>query len=334
MTRRFPGDQKKRQKKRLFFGLLIFIVVLVLGLLGLFWKDILGIKRWDGNRRFNIIVNSSPLLLLSLDPMENEFSAVSIPSDAYMEVVSGYGNYKAESIYPLGELDQKRGGGNLLASTIQNIFGLPIDGYLSLRDKTHFQINSSSEFIQFKNLFFTFTNMISLSKQLLTKSYDFSTNLTLSEFIRFFWNVSNLRSDQVKFYNPDRFSIIETQILPDGSRVGKIDPDKLDKTLENVFTEKEILKEDITISIYNATHKSGVGSDIARIISNIGGRVVYVGNYDTKNKQGCIMGGNSINSNSYTKLRLSYILGCKISKDKSIGEASDLYILIGEDYIK
>lgn len=307
-----------------------FVIVLILLVVGLFFwfrKDISGSRLVEGQNRINLILDINPLVLLSLDTESNKGIAVVIPNETYMEVPYGYGPYKAGSIYPLGDLDPKKGGGYLLSQTIQDVFGLPVGNYIANSGKMSVKLDTNENFITFKKHFFALSNLWAIRNQ-------FKSNLTLPELVRLWLIAKNLRDDQINFFNLNKYNILKNINLADGSSVSLIDPDKLDKTLEGEFNEQDILKENISISVLNGTSLAGVGAKVTRIIGNIGGKVVTVGNSDEKKTSACVISGNSNLFNSYTVIRLKTIFKCNFQSGMKANSQSDLIISLGEDFIK
>ncbi len=319
VSKRFPGEQKANRKKRLIGGLLFFICIVVIALTFVFWWMVWGGGVWDGTRRLNIIVNTNPLYLLSFENQDRELTVVTIPLESYLPVTSGYGDYKAGSIFTLGNLDKKIGGGLLLSGTISNTFGLPIDGYIDLNGKK----------LAFSQIF-TPQKLWEINTDKFTRRKGINTDLDPSTLNRFLVAVMNLRTDQIKIYNLDELSVTERYLLPDKTEIRKIDTNKLDKLMEDKFREYEIVEENVSVAIYNAGTKSGVAYGVARIISNIGGKVVVVGNADEKIKDECQIGGMPKDSATYK--RLKYIFDCVEAEMPPTKKVSDIFLYIGEGY--
>jgi len=299
-------------------SLFIFIGIIFLGFLFSIWFLIWGGGDWDSGRRFNIILNTMPLRLISFDKDEKSMVVVSIPPDSYLHISENYGEYKAESIFPLGELDPKLGGGMLLMDTIKNTFGLPIDGYIDFSDK---DLNGN---------IFTPSRLWEINNNRLTGKAKVKTNLKLATINRFFIAAMNLRSDQVKNYDLTKLDIVEDFALPDKTKIQRIDSNKLDKILEGLFAENDIINEKISISVYNASRTAGMATSVARTITNIGGRVIFVGNVEGKIKEKCKINGNDKGTKTYK--RLKNIFKCIEDKKQQVGKLSDINLYIGQDY--
>lgn len=100
-----------------------------------------------------------------------------------------------------------------------------------------------------------------------------------------------------------------------------------DKIIDEMFVDKAIEEEDLSIEIINATPVTGLGSRLSRLIGNMGGKVVQVSTDNVYRKKSQILyDGDKI----YTPLKLQKVLGFDLDKKKRqyIG---DITIIIGVD---
>ncbi len=102
---------------------------------------------WDGTSRVNILVmgldlrdtedgdsapRSDTMILLSMDPLNNTAAAIAIPRDMWV-AVPGFGYYKINTAFRLGELYNIPGGGPEVASqTVEEFLGVPIHFYAQI----------------------------------------------------------------------------------------------------------------------------------------------------------------------------------------------------------
>lgn len=103
---------------------------------------------WDGNSRVNVLLlgldlregqtveDDAPLsdamILLSMDPLNNTAAAIAIPRDMWVPV-PGFGHYKINTAFRIGEIYNIPGGGPALASrTVEEFLGVPIHFYIQL----------------------------------------------------------------------------------------------------------------------------------------------------------------------------------------------------------
>ncbi len=104
----------------------------------------------------------------------------------------------------------------------------------------------------------------------------------------------------------------------------------VDDKIIDLFSDKNILEESLSVQIVNATNELGLGRKFERIIVNMGGNVVSITSARVKQPKSKIM---YFGDSSYTVQKLENILNFKSEKveDKSVG---DIVIIIGEDYKK
>ena len=129
--KRFRRTNKKRWLWYFLSATFIFLIILA-GSIFFGEKTI-----WDGQRRFTVVfqeysVSPNPesyVYVFSIEPRLNRAIFLPIPGNVLLEAPYGYKTYPASSIFLLGELDNKRGGGKLLAKSIEGTLGIFVDGY-------------------------------------------------------------------------------------------------------------------------------------------------------------------------------------------------------------
>ena len=288
---------------------------------------------WDGSGKISLVIISNPLLLVTFDKPEETASVISIPSNTFINVPYGYGSYKISSIYPLGELEPKRGGGRLLASTIESVFGVPVDGFIGGK-KGVFEniiINNKEDYLSVKMSLFSLKNLFNPFAVAGFVKSNINTNLSSYDILRLWLEFRNIRFDKVSVYNLSHLDILSDEKLPDLSQVKIIDPDKLDKVLEGVFEDSKVREENLSIVVTNTSGVLGIAASCGRIIANMGAKLVATQTGDTANER-CIIKGDAHSLKSYTATRLRRIWGCKEGKG-SAGQG-DLTVTIGRDFNK
>lgn len=99
------------------------------------------------------------------------------------------------------------------------------------------------------------------------------------------------------------------------------------KVINKLFKNDNIVSDNLSIEIINATEKSGLGNRLERALSNIGAQVVSISTaHEKKNNSVIKYFGHS----SYTVSKLKDLLKLPVErlKDKSV---ADVVIIIGED---
>lgn len=273
---------------------------------------------WDGRNRLNLVVNSSPMGILSFAPKEDKSLALLlIPENSLIETIHGFGNYQFGSIYNLGALENK--GDQLLVGTAQNFFALPIDGLLTLKN------------------FITKNQSLEETRNLITKNlwqiFRVGENHYLNrwDFLRLWWLARNLRQDRLKIIDLAQTGAFTEVTLADGSQVRKIDLTRADKTIGEYFKDEEIAKEDFSIAVLNGTAFTGLANQAVRLVNNLGGRVIEVGNWEEKVSDCEIISSKSI-TRSYTVKKLKKIFACRWISGDLGNHRADLLLILGEKF--
>lgn len=137
----------------------------------------------------------------------------------------------------------------------------------------------------------------------------FKSNLTIFDLIRLSLYTQKIGGDKV-----------------DEQSVSSSDGALLSQITSEWFNDPEIIKEEVEIEITNTTETSGLGSKLAKVITNLGGNVVLVNNSQDEEKKSRIY----YKEDSYTVKRLSKMLGIPTEK-KEMNSISDIVIKIGKD---
>lgn len=324
---------------------LVFLVVLVLTGKFIVWvgslfksgDNLSSISRnysWDGSSSLNLAVQSDSVYILSFNPVDNKISLIKVPDQTYLEAPFGFGSWPIRSIYSLGQSENTPIGPLLLATTLSQNFRVPIDGYLISRQ--------SLDKVAFPK-FLDDSRKDPVGVITILKSFD--TNLSPVEVMKFWLGVRGVRFDKIESVDLEQTSVTISKLLPDGSRSLSLDNTKLDSFIGSYFEDPKVSSEKLTIGIYNSTNKPGLAEEASRLVSNIGGRVVFTSNSDQPISKTVVVGGES-----YTKRRLAEIFApnclsqyslfglvktnnpCIIS-DKSIDSSrSDIIIILGQDF--
>lgn len=297
------------RKKRLF--LVIFLIIAI----GLGWKTdrVLSKNVWDGQNRLNLVFRfqgSSPLIM-SFSPETS--TILIIPANAFIEVTHGYGPYRAESIYQLGELEKKLGG-ELLAESVQEYLGIPVDGYI-INSNVKTQMSELKE-----GLMEIFRNSLKGGGK---------TNLTKWDLLRLWWKIRGVREDKINIIDLKEASASEEIILSDGTKAIKIDPERLERILSQFFVDEKIRQETLTIAVLNGTNHLGLANKGARLIGNMGGRVIGVGDVESSR---CEARSEKKYKNSYTVKKLIRVFDCEWGGENLENQRADVVLILGEQY--
>lgn len=328
---RWQGEQKERKKRRtrgVIRKVLLIIFLILLG--GIGWKIYTSISKslWDGENQFNIVINSRPVSMVSFNPAEKSLNVLLIPDGTFIETIHGYGPYRAESIYRLGELNKK--GGELLSGSLQEYLGIPVDAYASMgngewprpeaRPEGRIENGKIKEWI--------LTKVFSLLK-------GGKTNLTKWDVIRLWWSLRNIRQDKVNLVDLGQTSANQEVNLLDGTKANKIDTERLELIMSQFFVNKKLKQEDLTVAVLNGTNHADLANKVATLIKNIGGQVMTIG--DTENGQGeslrqCQIKSEKKYKNSYTVRKLSHVFNCQWEGEPMAEQRANLVLIVGKSY--
>lgn len=290
------------------------------------------VKIWDGQTIINLAVYSDQLYILSLNPAEKKALLVKIPDDLYLNLPLGFGSYPARSIYSLGQAEKPPIGANLIQTTLIYSFALPIDGYLIYQKQT----------IPFETLV---EKMRGNPLTALLSLFNNKTNLSSLEIYRMMLALQSIRSDKLKILDLAKSQITKSILLPDTSRALGVDQIKLDQFLLSNFEDERLVEESKTIGIYNATTHPQLAEGASRLITNLGGRVIFISNAETNLARSEVLGDKSYTFDKlYSFFTTSCIspgglnsvfqgTNCQQPLNKNLEtQRADINIYLGEDY--
>lgn len=327
-----PKIRKTRFQKNIFlalFSLSLIITVIIFGKVSNFFtslnkpitKDTQYGKSqsWDGKSNINIVIKLSTINVLSYNPHTQEIIILNIPDEVYLNLALGFGTYPARSIYKLGEGEKVPIGPRLLKETMSQTFGVPIDNYILIKQ------DSSSDL---EKLIIDIRQNPLTSMGLISRS---NTDLTPLEYINFVVKVRSVRADRIRVVDLKNSSITQSQLLSDGSRALSFDPVRLDRLIQDEFTDARLNDESLSVAILNGTNHPRLAENAARLITNMGGRVVSVSNSQNKYIKSYVLG-----ESSYTNSRLGQIFTicsqCDINNPEKVSSRAQITLILGEDY--
>lgn len=327
---------KRSMKKAILW---IFFLLIFIFLIKTFWQKTI----WNGTNRVSFVLESwsakDPddvrLAVFSYDPKLTQALYLIIPENTMLNVPFGYETYQASSVYKLGELDRKRGGGRLLAKSIENTFGIVLDGYYVFDDKAFSKLpQNKTEVIDFKKKYFSwrriFPGMISLfNNQSTDTNFSFMDKLHL-------WNAfRRLRLDQLAVYDLDKMNLLTDTKLADNSTIKIADKDLYDAFFDGYFYDSSIRSEKIAVEIVNATDQERVASQFARLMEGIGANVIIKSTADKVEDYNCrlyLNSGKLKHSSIVAKLITIYRCSIASDNDKSLTHA-DIKVILGKGYL-
>lgn len=310
-------------------GLILLVIILgkLFQVFSSLWKpftaDTLVKKEysWDGKTAINLAIKGQEVEVASFDPIAHTLTVLKIPDDVYFDLPKGYGSWRVGAIYDLGQENNPPVGAELLKESLAKLVGLPIDGFVTYNNDSSFEdMVKSWHSDPFKILGFIKGS---------------STDLGFLEALGVYKSLSSLRPDQIISLDTSQTSITTSKLLPDSSRVLGVDTIQLDLFVRAHMADQALSQEDIPVAIYNSTNHPGLAEDVSRIVTNMGGNVVFVSNTTTDlQKTAVTSSGNSLTA---TRLKEVFAPECLNSKcdivDPEVSSSfAQINIVIGEDY--
>jgi len=269
--------------------------------------------------RETYILVSDPMIVASWSSADRTLTLISLPSDIAAEGTHGYGIYSLAAFWRLGEIDKKDG--TVLVESVSEALGIPIDGYIGPK---------TGEFAYGNDALTTTKAIFSFPNSIWGR---YRTNIPFKKFIDLAWLLNFSRPARVNTYDFTRNSsaVAQESVLPDGSSVRILDPERVDAQLKSVFEDAPIRRESVTVAVYNTTAMPSLGNRVGRLLTNVGVSVVAVGN-DKPEIETCTVTGPEQAMKSKSAEVIVVIFGCT----RVVGDTSraDLIIRIGKTYAK
>jgi hypothetical protein len=280
---------------------------------------------WDGKMPLNLLWleveniedETSPLAgvsVVSINPTLERLSVFNLPLEYSVSALS-QGNHPLKNLYGIGNLADPKQGIELVVKSASYILGAPIEGYLLVDgtglkelDQLFSGCGGFKEYLSFRNIT-RLPRFVGLTHQYL------QTNLTLSELVRAIYYVWQVRSDRV------------TTVDLGSELVG--DQAALDAFTGPLLKDANFTTERLKIQILNGTLEPGLASFAARVVKNMGGEVVRVGNHE---RQDLTKGFLVLDeSGSYTAKRLAHVFGVVDSRPprSSVEKRADITVVLG-----
>ncbi len=324
----------KSSVKLAVFVLAVLVVVIILSkfitfLISLhqpFSPDILVQKSytWNGKSSLNLAIKGSTISILNFDPVNNQVTILNVPNDTYFDLPKGFGSWPVASIYELGQEEKKPVGAELLKQSLAKLLGLPVDGYIIINDPKLAAEPLDQTITSWKNPL----NMVGFFRNI-------STDLTPIEASQMLSSISKVRSDKITYLDIGQSNITVSKLLADDSRVLGVNTVALDVFIRDKMSDPDILQEAAPVAIFNATDHPGLAADAARVITNLGGNVIFTANITTHLQESLMVYKNP----SQTENRLGQIFSprcldqsCQVNDSRIQSQRADINIVLGEDF--
>lgn len=287
---------------------------------------------WDGKDIINLAVKADKIYVLSLNPIDKTLTVLLVPDEAYVNVPLGFGSWSLGSVYELGQSEDPPIGAALVKGTLTETLGIPIDGYLVVENNlAEKPFAETVEKLRGNPL-----DSLSLLRQS-------KTDLSLQEYLKLIWGIRGIRFDKVETFDLGQLTITSWTLLADGSRVLSIGQLKMDQFIQKQIGESRLRDEGLSIGIYNTTQHPGLAEKAGRMISNLGGRVVFIANSQNHLQTTLVLGKPAYTSNYLSKIFspgcsqqpgwLPWNQGHSSCQGQDLDHSqADINIFLGEDY--
>lgn len=294
------------------------------------------IKR-DHKTNLNLIVaylkdkDKTAISVLSYSPKDKKITILNLSDQIYLELPKDFGSWQISSIYPLGQQENPKIGAKLLQLSVYKLLGVPIDGILMVSDP---ELAKKPQ----KLISRLKVNPLNIFGSMST----FDSNLGAFQKFNYLWAISKVRQDKIISLDLAQSSITESKLLPDSTRVLGIDSYKMDYYIRQNMVDEVFLDEGLSVAVYNSTEFPGMANLASRIITNMGGNVVFTGTTQEHRKtSGIFINTNDITSakDSSTTQRLTQIFApdcagtpCITDDPKIHSSRAAVNIVLGKDF--
>ncbi|PIU69267.1 hypothetical protein COS81_00670 [candidate division WWE3 bacterium CG06_land_8_20_14_3_00_42_16] len=298
---------------------------------------------WDGKHQLNF-------LLLQFDDLEKTDGKIVFASLAFFDPASSRLRFliipvdisflAQDSYITLQNCSNPTQNIDLLLEIISENLALPIDGYLVTDQRGLNVINADIRydraqgfedgFSDWQQALFSWRNLLHL-KRLKTDLYQYVwTDFSPQEIFALLGGVRTINPQDSSFFEIKANLTLE-QNLPQIGKVVTIDTDAFDLLASKNFSEDAIQNERLTIEILNSTKISGLALETARLIKNMGGEVIEVGNQSERKTETYIEVFVDKPENYYTLARFAQILNCTVVNGNSEDQLrAQIRIVLGD----
>lgn len=297
-------------------GVLILLMLTVIGTVLVLIVGVLYIFNHK-EEVLSVVIATNPVQIVYF-PDNTSTVVVTLPIDRYINGAHAVGNYSLESLWRLGVLDFRDE--HLLRLSLEQALGVPIQYYLGIHDTSGILSGSLHSYKEFFSV-----------GQIVSKLQGrFRTNMNFLAYIRVLLRLTTHSSDKIKTYDLSTLPLYTNIILPDETVVNTLDPSKLDVTIPHIFEVEAIRRGSIRLAVYNTTSTPALGSTAGRLLNNIGGNVVEVGN-DPQIRETCVLIGTNEHTQSAIGLFIQSYFSCK-PENTVDDQRADIILKLGKDY--
>lgn len=299
LYKRKNGNNNKKRGKAKAIVFLLILVILALSL----WFFIFRPGLWDGESRLSlaILTQDQGVTLATFDPVNTTITTIAIPPETRLTASRSLGEWRLKSIWRLGEDEQL--GGILLSESITKTFHFPTESYAQTQAEGFVQRN----FIKrFRALF-----------------GNYETNLRFSDKLKLFLFTFKVKNTGRVTFDLTDSGFLKPTRLVDGSSGYTIQGATPAGVLA-VFADQAISRENLNVTIVNATGSRFLVNEVGEIVEILGAKVVSI-TEEKEDKNDCII----YSAPSVTADKLSAVFSCKI---KSPRGDKDLELYLGSSF--
>lgn len=295
--------------------MLVAMVLAVAGLAG-YWC-IRGSLNTEGTRRITAVINSQPLVVVSLNRSNGEVMVIKIPGNTMISVSGGYGQYPAVSVWALAK--QEGHGTGLVTRSFREFLGIPIDLAVDVGGEV---LSDNDE-----------TELVKDSQRIVWECMVGKRGCGEVDKIKLMgiWLATRKIAPGKVVYLPiESMPGTKTDQLPDGLSILEADINGIDLFVSRYAVDERIKNEGLAIGVYNAAGYPGLATKASRILTNLGGRVLVVEDWEERLSSCELRSAEDVRV-SFTYRLVKDVFDCRDGKVNGEDEV-DLTVLIGEGY--
>jgi LytR cell envelope-related transcriptional attenuator len=286
-------------------GLIVLLIMFCLLVLIEIKEAVLDSK-WNGKGSFNVVIEKeNQIQYVKIDPKLNEIVVFGISENTMAYLAYGYGEYRADKIKDLAEIDNISYG-DLLQKSMNLFLGSLTDAYIVDIKKAGIGLNETLlRSIFFKN----------------------KTNLTRWDLVRMLAFIQKLRSEDIEYVDLGMTRALSLVNLADGSEVYIASEFFDDYVLKNI-ARPEFLEQDITWEIFNGTAHDGLAARMKKVLANSGLDVIGIRQEKADYQKSFISSreGNNVVS------QIANYYNLEIRETDQISDRADVVFVLGEDF--
>lgn len=311
-----------RLSQRYFFvfkilGLIIFLICTVTIIV-----NVIGSKKFLYNS-FAIIGRET--YIYWKDPKIDFIRLLVVPPDLYIQASGNFGEYPVASLAELDLLSKLRG--QLISRSLTDLISLPVDTVIYFKNQQAQNKSDSDEEI-----------VTEFKSYLVPKKWpDIVGHLIYSEtspiqFLRILWQAYLANTADYRIYDLGRSALIRTVSRANGDRIQMLEPEAVDRIVNDDLVLSVIRQENKSLEIYNATGIPGLGERIGKIADHLGLYVASVKNFG-EIQHGCQLQTDQGNLDSKSYLILQQLFKCQPAGHDT-SQISDFVMIIGKDSLE